>query len=205
MRQPPILLVDDEEGIRTVLSISLMDSGYTVDSAPDADSALNMFKANRHPIVVTDIKMPGKDGIDLLREIKSISPETEVIMISGHGDIDLAIQSLKNDASDFITKPINAEMLTFALKRAEKRIRMRHELKAYTRHLEEMVDEKTAHLVEVERKVAACQLFKGLTSNLNAFTSNLDNLSVFDQMPRSHLQAGRRAGAQEFRQGQGRL
>ena len=65
MTHLPILLVDDEEGIRTVLSISLMDIGYPVDAVPDVESALKIFKDKRHPIVVTDIKMPGQSGIEL--------------------------------------------------------------------------------------------------------------------------------------------
>lgn len=133
MNHFPILLVDDEEGIRTVLTISLMDSGYSVDSAPDVDSALELYRAKRHPIVVTDIKMPGKSGIDLLREIKATDENTEVIMISGHGDMELAIQSLKHDAFDFITKPINDDVLFFALKRAGERISMRRQIADYTR------------------------------------------------------------------------
>ena len=100
----PILLVDDEEGIRRVLGISLADSGYEVHLAADGREALEVFQRLRPPIVLTDIKMPGMDGVELLKRIKAIDPETEVIMISGHGDMDLAVQSLKNDAADFVTK-----------------------------------------------------------------------------------------------------
>ena len=183
MTQLPILLVDDEEGIRTVLSITLMDSGYPVDTAPDVESALTLFRAKLHPIVITDIKMPGQSGIDLLREVKVIAPKTEVIMITGHGDMELAVQSLKNDAFDFITKPINNDVLSFALQRAEERILMRRELDAHTRNLEELVEKKSVELVKIERRVATSQIFDGLTSNLDAFTANLDNISMFNQMP----------------------
>lgn len=183
MTQLPILLVDDEDGIRTVLSISLMDRGHDVDTAPDVDTALSLFSQNRHPIVLTDIKMPGKSGIDLLKAVKETAPETEVIMITGHGDMELAIQSLKHDAFDFITKPINDEVLGFALDRAAERISMRNELADHTRNLERLVEEKSAQLVEAERRAAACQLFDGLTASLSAFTDNLDGLSVFNQMP----------------------
>jgi len=150
MSQFPILLVDDEEGIRTVLSIALMDMGYPVDAAKDVDCALELFNAKLHPIVVTDIKMPGKSGIELLREIKAIAPETEVIMITGHGDMDLAVQSLKHDAFDFITKPINNEVFSFALGRAEERIVMRRELEAYTQNKYEQLFDQSPCYISVQ-------------------------------------------------------
>jgi PAS domain S-box-containing protein len=183
MSHLPILLVDDEEGIRTVLSIALEDAGYEVETAANGAAAFELFKVKRHPIVVTDIRMPGMSGIELLREIKAVEPRTEVIMISGHADIDVAIQSLKYDASDFITKPINSDVFNFALQRAEERSTMRRELERHTCNLEELVEKKSSQLVEVERRVAARQLFEGLTASLDAFASNLDNLSMFNQMP----------------------
>ena len=90
-----ILLVDDEEGIRKVLGILLADMGYLVHTAATGAEALRSFKALRPPIVLTDIKMPEMDGIELLRKLKQISPDTEVIMITGHGDMDLAVKSVK--------------------------------------------------------------------------------------------------------------
>ena len=86
--------------------------------------------------MVTDIKMPGGDGIELLRKIKHENPETEVIMITGHGDMALAIESLKHEATDFIIKPINVNSLEIALKRACDRIITRQKLKEYTENLE---------------------------------------------------------------------
>ncbi|MFH1915609.1 MAG: response regulator [Pseudomonadota bacterium] len=183
MSHLPILLVDDEEGIRTVLAITLEDAGYQVQTAPSGTDALELFQAGRHPIVVTDIRMPGMSGVELLREIKRIDPRTEVIMISGHADIDVAIQSLKHDASDFITKPINMDVFTFALQRAEERSTMRRQLEEHTSNLEALVERKSAQLVEVERRAAASQLFEGLTASLEAFAANLDNMSMFNQMP----------------------
>ena len=106
-----ILLVDDEEDIREVVGMSLTDIGYTVHSAENGEKAMDLFRSITPPIVMTDIKMPGIDGIELLQQIKRENPETEVVMITGHGDMDLAIKSLKYEATDFITKPINVEAL----------------------------------------------------------------------------------------------
>ena len=139
-----ILLVDDEEGVRRVLNISLTDAGYQVFEAADGLEALKLFKQENPPIVLTDIKMPGIDGVDLLRRIKHENPETEVIMITGHGDMDLAIRSLKYDATDFITKPINDDILKIAVHKARERRLIREKLREYTESLETLVREKSA-------------------------------------------------------------
>ncbi len=119
-----ILLVDDDADICKVLSISLTDIGYRVHTAGNGEEALRIFKQVKPSIVLTDIKMPIMNGIELLRKIKSQYPETEVIMISGHGELDLAIKSLQNDASDFILKPVNDEELNVALQRSHEKISM---------------------------------------------------------------------------------
>jgi signal transduction histidine kinase/DNA-binding response OmpR family regulator len=141
-----ILLVDDEAGIRNLLSISLTDEGYDVITAADGREALEVFLSRKPSIVITDIKMPGMDGIELLATIKEKDPATEVIMITGHGDMDLAIKSLKMDATDFVTKPINDDALEIALKRATDRIDMRRRIKAHTEALEENVAKKQTRL-----------------------------------------------------------
>ena len=129
-----ILLVDDEADLREVLDISLSDTGYKVFTAENGTQALNILNDNDIPVVVTDIKMPGIDGIELLRKIKSKNPEAEVIMLTGHGDLELAIKSLKHEATDFITKPINDDALEMALQRAFEKIQMRQKLKDYQRN-----------------------------------------------------------------------
>ncbi|MBF0224941.1 MAG: response regulator [Desulfobacterales bacterium] len=168
-----ILLVDDEEGIRKVLSISLSDSGYKVYTAQNGEDALQILRNTNTPIVITDIKMPGMDGIELLKTIKSEKPETEVIMITGHGDIDLAIRSLKFEAIDFVTKPINDDALEIALKRAYERIDMRLKLKEYTENLESLVEQKTKQLIESERMAAIGQTIAGLSHAIKNIASGL--------------------------------
>ena len=169
-----ILLVDDEEGIRKVLGISLEDSGYHVLKAENGEQALALFEKYRPWIVLTDIKMPGMDGIALLKAIKAQAPDTEVIMITGHGDMELAIQSLKLEATDFVTKPINDDILAIALKRANDRLEMRRQLRAYTETLEKMVAEKSARLVELERLAALGQAVDGLSAAIVDMASDLE-------------------------------
>jgi signal transduction histidine kinase/FixJ family two-component response regulator/molybdopterin converting factor small subunit len=179
-----ILLVDDEEGIRKVLGISLTDMGYDVITAENGEEALSLFKQVAPPIVLTDIKMPGMDGITLLRTIKESSPDTEVIMITGHGDMDIAIKSLKYEATDFVTKPINDDVLEIALKRAHERIDMRRQIRDYTENLETMVKEQSARLVEVERLAAVGQAIEGLSSAIWSFAGGYEGgIQYFNEMP----------------------
>ena len=173
-----ILLVDDEAGIRKVLGIALADSGYSVIAAENGEEALRLFREQNPPIVLTDIKMPDMDGIELLQHIKSESPDTEVIMFTGHGDMDLAIKSLKYDATDFVTKPINDEVLEIALKRARERITMRRQIREYTENLERLVDEKASKLIEAERMAAVGQTVAELSHTIKNIANALKG-SIF--------------------------
>ena len=179
-----LLLVDDEAGIRKVLSLSLSDNGYQVFTAENGEQALEIFQREAPPIVLTDIKMPGMDGIELLQKIKHQNPDTEVIMITGHGDMDLAIKSLKYQAIDFVTKPINDDVLEIALNRAHEKIRMRKQLREYTENLEALVQEKSARLIEIERQVAVGQAVEGLSSAMRDIAGDLEGgLTYFNEMP----------------------
>jgi signal transduction histidine kinase len=168
-----ILLVDDEEGIRKIMGISLMDAGYDVHTAANAEEALIIFEKIHPPIVLTDIKMPGMNGIQLLKRLKQIDPDTEIIMITAHGDIDLAISSLKSDATDFITKPVHDKVLQVALNRAKERIALKQKLKQYTEGLEEMVAQKSRQLVEAERLAAVGETVAGLSHAIKNIAGGL--------------------------------
>jgi signal transduction histidine kinase len=168
-----LLLVDDEAGIRKVLGITLADMGYQVLTAANADEALSIFNRDMPPIVLTDIKMPGKDGLSLLADIKRISPDTEVIMITGHGEMDAAIQSIKLEATDFVTKPIRNEILEIALRRSEERISMRRQIQAYTENLERLVAEKAKKLVAAERMAAIGETVAGMSHTIKNIVGGL--------------------------------
>jgi PAS domain S-box-containing protein len=179
-----ILLVDDEEGIRKVLQIALADVGYQVLTACDGKQALEMFHQYNPPIIITDIKMPVMDGIDLLKHIKRENSETEVIMLTGHGDMDLAIECLKLEATDFITKPINDDVLEISLKRANERITMRQQLQEYTENLERLVEQKSAQLVAAERRAAVGQALEGLSAAMQNIALDLDSgMQYFNELP----------------------
>ncbi len=141
-----LLLIDDEEGIRKVFSISLKSDGYDVATAASGQQGIDLFQKEFFPIVLTDIKMPGMDGIEVLRRIKEINPEVEVIVITGHGDMESAIQSLHLGASDFLTKPVSDQLLSIALERAEERLKTKKTLNNYANDLWNMVKEKTEEI-----------------------------------------------------------
>ncbi len=144
-----ILIVDDEEIIVRLLSMSLKSDGYETVCAYNGEQGLEVFKSEAPDIVVTDIKMPGMDGLELLKKIKEINAETEVIIVTGHGDIDSTIIALQNGASDFINKPVRDESLAIALKRAKAKISIREKLEEYTKNLEIKIAEATQ---EIQRK-----------------------------------------------------
>ncbi|WP_027185435.1 response regulator [Desulfovibrio inopinatus] len=117
-----ILVIDDEKPTLSMFSLYLEAYGHTVITAENGEEGLELFKERKPSIVITDIKMPGMDGLEVLQRIKGISPLTEVIVITGHGDIDLALKALNLNATDFIDKPISREALEAALNRADERL-----------------------------------------------------------------------------------
>lgn len=117
-----VLVIDDEKATLTMFRLFLKAFGYQVDVAEDGHTGLSIFRHDQPKIVFTDLKMPGIDGFEVLKAIKSEAPETEVIVITGHGDMDLVLRALNLDATDFINKPVSRTGLQTALDRAEHRL-----------------------------------------------------------------------------------
>ena len=179
-----LLLVDDEEDIRRFLGLFLSDLGYEVHAAENGEKALEIFDSVNPSIVLTDIKMPVMDGMELLKRIKARSPDTEVVMISGHGDMDLAIGCLQYEAADFVTKPINHDILDAALKRIDEKLAMRRELRQYTQNLEKLVHEKSSRVVELERQLAAGQMVETMCQAISGLSADFgDGAGYFNEMP----------------------
>lgn len=132
-----IVLIDDEQDIRDVVSMTLKDAGYHVITAENGEDGLRRCNEFFPQIVITDIRMPKMDGIQVLESIKKLYPDTEVIVVTAFGDIDIAIRALQLDASDFITKPVNDSALHMALKRAKERYIGRKKLQSHMALLEE--------------------------------------------------------------------
>jgi len=102
-----ILVVDDESNIRTALAKLLAKLGHTVKTASTTPEAVDVLRHERFQIVISDLRMPGEDGLQLLRQIKNIDPMVDVIMMTAYGTIESAVEAMKEGAYDYIEKPIN--------------------------------------------------------------------------------------------------
>ena len=116
-----ILVVDDEEDFVEMLSLRLEDAGHRVRSAYDGDAGLAALDAAECDVVLLDIRMPGKDGITVLKSIKTTHPVVEVILLTGHGTIGTAVEGLKSGAFDYVQKPARFEDLLVKLEAARTR------------------------------------------------------------------------------------
>ena len=115
MKKRRILVVDDEENSRNVLSQYIIGCGYNVITAKSGEEALDTMKESSFDIVITDLRMTGISGIDLLREIKKIKPDTGALIITAFGEIDSYIEAMNLGAFDYLNKPIKLDELKNAI------------------------------------------------------------------------------------------
>lgn len=133
-----ILVVDDDKNLRRIIEFTLTENGHSVQTAADAEEALASLDKESFDIVVTDIRMPGKDGIALLREIKARAPGVEVIVVTAFGTVETAVEAMKAGAFDYVTKPFNRDELKLTVQRAL--------------HLRDLESENVRLRIEVEKK-----------------------------------------------------
>src|SRR5262247_483749 len=124
---PDVLLVEDKDSLRRVLRLTLENAGYTVAEASDARAALNEIAATRHRLVLTDLRMPNGSGLDVLRAARSADGDVPVIVMTGFGSIDEAVQAMKDGAHDFLQKPVDSNHLLLLVERALEEARLRTE------------------------------------------------------------------------------
>ncbi len=115
---PIILIIDDDTSLRRVLEYNLQEAGYAVATAASGEEGLVQFDEISPALVITDMKMPGMDGMQVLKAVKARSPETLVIMITAFGTIDIAVEAMKSGAYDYITKPFNRDELRLTVAKA---------------------------------------------------------------------------------------
>jgi len=168
-----ILIVDDEESVRRLLNNKLSAEGYQCYEAANALQALDELHHNKIGLVMLDIKMPGRSGIELLPEIKSVHSDISVIMITATDDMHTAIQCMKQGAYHYITKPFELDEITISATRALEKRRLELENKEYQHHLEEKVAEQA-------NKIRA--------SFLNAITALVYALEAKDAYTSGHSQ-----------------
>ncbi len=122
-----ILVVDDDKLANEFFTITLKRAGYNVDSVYSGEDAFDAISAGAYDIVVTDLKMKGMDGIDLLRSIKKAQPETVVILVTAYGTVENAVKAMKIGAYDFLLKPVTPDALEMIVERAAELIRLKNE------------------------------------------------------------------------------
>ncbi|MDD4754555.1 MAG: sigma-54 dependent transcriptional regulator [Prolixibacteraceae bacterium] len=133
-----ILVIDDERSIRNTLKDILEYEKYEVDLAEDGKQGIDRAKHSEYDIILCDIKMPGMDGIEVLEQLYANNPDTPVVMISGHGNIDTAVESIKKGAYDFIEKPLDLNRLLITIRNAMDKSTLVNE----TRRLKNKVSKK---------------------------------------------------------------
>jgi putative nucleotidyltransferase with HDIG domain len=149
-----VLVVDDEQDVRRILAALLLDEGFEAHTAAGAEEALALVPELDPAVVVSDLKMPERDGLWLLDQIRSRFDDTEVILLTGYGQLETAVEALRQGASDYLTKPIRANQLSTAVARALLRRRLLLENRAYQRGLEAMVKAKTLELAAAYQRVS---------------------------------------------------
>ena len=123
----PLLLVEDKNELRTMLRKALERSGYTVDEAPDGTAAIQKVRARRYLLVITDLKMPGASGLDVLRETKHADASIPVILLTAFGSVEEAVTAMKEGAFDFLQKPVDLDHLKLLVQRAARQQEMLRE------------------------------------------------------------------------------
>ncbi len=181
-----ILVVDDEINIRELIKEFLEEEGnFQIITASNGREALELFQKHSREIaiIMSDIKMPLMDGLELLRELRAIEPEAVVVMISALTDIQSAINAMDRGAYSYITKPFKVSELLIMVRRAVEKRKLLLENKMYQKHLEELVAERT-----LEVRKAYQELDKTYHSTLTALVNALDSRDT-ETEGHSHLDA----------------
>jgi FixJ family two-component response regulator len=178
-----ILLVDDEENILTSIAWVLEKDNFKVTTATNGREAIDLLQANRYDLVITDLRMNGIDGVAVLKQAKILSPDTGIIILTGYGDVDSAVETLKLGADDYLQKPCNIEDLLYRAKRSFEKQDLVVKLREQNKQLKsEIATRKTIEVklqesrANLEQQVE--QRTKELTDSLNELKSVLDTLFI---------------------------
>ncbi len=199
MREERILIVDDEEVICNLLERRLTMEGYLCVTARNGKEALTRFYKDSFSLIISDIKMPETDGIELLQKVKAIDPKMKMIMVTAYPEIDLAVNAMKLGAYDFIIKPADLDLIVMSVRKALESKRLEEELEAYQNRLEELVEERTLKLQQAYRTLKKAHLdsVKVLTEAIDAKDPYTRGHS--DRVKRMSLAIARHLGFSEER------
>jgi len=148
-----LLVVDDDLSVRQIVAELLTEDGYAPATAGSAAEALEMMRKDAFPLVISDIKMPDRDGLSFLRELRAEFPDCAVVMMTGYGQVESAVDALTWGASDYLQKPVRANHLSAAVLRALDRRRIGIETRLYQNALEGAVEEKTRALESAYQQI----------------------------------------------------
>jgi DNA-binding NtrC family response regulator len=123
----PLLLVEDKAELRAMMRKALERAGYSVDEAPDGTAAIQKVRARRYLLVITDLKMPGASGLDVLRETKQADATIPVLLLTAYGSVEEAVSAMKDGAFDFLQKPVDLDHLKLLVKRAAEQQELQRE------------------------------------------------------------------------------
>src|SRR6187549_1191993 len=144
-KKPRVLIIDDEEQIRSLL-IDVLGDTYQCSDAGSAEEALAALANTTFDLVISDIDMGGMSGLELVPRVHSLSPDTVVVMVSGNQDIEFAIRALRVGAFDYITKPIDIRHVEASVERALKHADLLKEKRLYKEQIENLLQQRTAEV-----------------------------------------------------------
>jgi len=145
-----ILLIDDDRGIRDLLEEFLEERGYEVEAIGDGRDVIGIIKAKVFDVVIVDLKMPGMDGIEVLKRIKQLDPDTVVIIMTGYASLETAIQAIREGAYDYITKPFQLEEMYIAIKNACEKVSLKRQYGMLLSELRQFHKDKREGIQKVE-------------------------------------------------------
>ncbi|MBI5746234.1 MAG: response regulator [Nitrospirae bacterium] len=175
-----ILIVDDEPLIRDILVRKLSNSGYRPVAVENAFEALDKMRATPFPVVLSDIMMPGIDGIELLKKLRACYPDTAVVMITAVSNVSAAVEALREGAYDYLIKPFNLEEVAFSVRNTLEKRRLLLENRDYQENLEEVVQVQTAKIRDLltAEQHKTLELNKALDEIQVTYNSTLEALST---------------------------
>ena len=175
-----ILIVDDEPIIREILTRKLRDSGYSPIHAENAFEALNTMRDHPCPLVLSDIMLPGMDGIALLKALRTTYPDTAVVMITAVSNVSIAIEALREGAYDYLIKPFNLEEVVLSVRNALEKRRLLLENRLYQEHLGDIVKAQTEEIRQLltTEQERICELNKAVEEIDVTHSATLDALST---------------------------
>ncbi len=165
-----ILIVDDEESVRDSLYNWFIEDGYRVECAENANKALSMLESDNFDIILADIKMPGMDGLEMLRRIKLLKSESIIIVMTAFATVDTAVQALKDGAFDYVTKPFDPDDLSHLIRNASKQISLAEE--------NENLKKKVVSLENVEDLVGKSEPMKLVLKDIESVAQSSSSVVI---------------------------